>query len=189
MTFAQNYAMFKPGTRVAVIRCSSYKKYNLKGQLGTVVRNGYDQYGKITVDMDTESNPRASMGYFYFKPYELSLVNDDNNDILEENNMQNVVNYVNIAKIQYLDSANPSSFSYANFDVSLKKGDLCVVKSLNHGLGLANVVDIIEQNDIQTCREIVAKVDTQDYDFRVAARKDAAAHVIKFVFEQHSVFA
>ena len=169
------YVLFKEGVRVEVVRCTSYKKHNYKGKLGTVVRNQYGQYGKIVVDLDTEMNPYGCSGYFYFKPHELSLVNECNNDILEEDNMQNnVINYVNIAKIQYLDNSKPSVHNYANFDSTLKKGDLCVVKSLNHGLGLARVVDIIEQNDIQTPREIVAKVDTQDYDFRVAARKDAA---------------
>lgn len=170
------YVLFKEGARVEVVRCTSYKKYGYKGKIGTVVKNQYGQYGKIVVDLDTESNPYGRSGYFYFKPHELSLVTECNNDILEENNnmQNNVINYFNIAKIQYLDSNQASSGNYANFDVTLKKGDLCVVKSLNHGLGLAKVVEIVDQNDIQTPREIVAKVDTQDYDFRVAARKDAA---------------
>ena len=169
------YVLFKEGVRVEVVRCTSYKKYNYKGKLGTVVRNQYGQYGKIIVDLDTEMNPWGRSGHFYFKPHELSLVKECNNDILEEENMQNnVINYINIAKIQYLDNSKPSNYNYANFDPFLKTGDLCVVKSLNHGLGLAKVVEIVEQNDIQTPREIVAKVDTQDYDFRVAARKDAA---------------
>ena len=167
------YAQYEKGKRVRVIRCDSYKKYDYTGCLGTV-RSSSNQYGKIYVRLDNERNPYSCTGLFYFKPYELSLVTECNNDILEDNNMQNVVNYLNIAKIQYLDNNRPSDYNYANFDASLNKGDLCVVKSLNHGLGLAKVIDIIEQNDIQTPREIVARVDTQDYDFRVAARKDAA---------------
>jgi hypothetical protein len=114
------------------------------------------------------------MGYFYFKPRELSIVTDVNTDILEDNTMQNVVNYFNVARIQYLDNNTPSNHYYANFEPSLAVGNLCVVKSLHHGLGLAKVVEILNQNDIPTPREIVAKVDTQNYDFRVAARKDAA---------------
>lgn len=170
------YVLFKEGSRVEVVRCTSYKKRNYKGKLGTVVRNQYGQYGKIIVDLDTEMNPYGCSGYFYFKPHELSLVTECNNDILEEENtmQNNVINYLNIAKIQYLNSDKPSTYNYANFDSALKVGNLCVVKSLNHGLGLAKVIEIIEQNDIQTPREIVARVDTQDYDFRVAARKDAA---------------
>lgn len=169
------YLLFKKGVRVEIVKCTSYKKYDYKGKLGTVVTNQYGQYGKIIVRLDDERNPYGCSGNFYFKPHELSLVTECDNDILEDNNMQNnVINYLNIAKIQYLDNSKSSMHDYANFDSALKKGDLCVVKSLNHGLGLARVIDIIEQNDIQTPREIVAKVDTQDYDFRVAARKDAA---------------
>lgn len=179
MTAADVYVMFKPGARVEVVQCNSYKKYNYKGKIGTVVANQYGQYGKIIVKLDDEINPYSGNGKFYFKPQELALVNKNDNDILEENNMQNITNYLNVAVIKYLDSDRVSNYKYANFDSALHKGDLCVVKSLNHGLGLARVVEIIEQNDIQTVREIVAKVDTQDYDFRVAARKDAAELKVK----------
>ena len=88
--------------------------------------------------------------------------------------MQNITNYLNIATIKYLDSDKVSNYKYANFDPTLSVNDFCVVKSLNHGLGLARVVEIIDQNDLALVREIAAKVDMQDYDFRVAARKDAA---------------
>ena len=171
MTTDEVYARFKKGSRVEVIRCKSYTKHDYTGKIGTVVRNVYGTYGKILVCLDGEVNPYGATDYFYFKPYELSLIN---NDILEENNMQNVVNYYNIVKIQYLDNTKPSSYDYANFDMSLNVNDLCVVASANHGLGLARVTEVICRNDIQTTREIVAKVDTQDYDFRVASRKDAA---------------
>lgn len=174
MTTDEIYLLYKKGSRIVVANNRySYKNKNFVGKFGTVIQNQYGQWGKIIVELDDEYNLRATGGHFYFKPSELSLVND-NNDILEDNNMQNVVNYLNIARIQYLDGGTPSRYNYANFDITLKKDDLCVVKSLNHGLGLAKVVEIIDQNDIQTPREIVAKVDTQDYDFRVAARKDAA---------------
>lgn len=182
MTRGDAYLMFKKGVRVKVVRCFSYKRNDYTGKLGTVIYNYDFQYNKIIVDLDGETNPYSSSGYFSFTPNELRLVpydtlivDDITNDILEENNMQNnVVNYLNIARIQYLDNNQPSSYNYANFDAALKKGDLCVVKSLNHGLGLAKVIDIVDCTDVQTPREIVARVDTQDYDFRVAARKDAA---------------
>lgn len=164
----------KRGVRVEVVGRSSYKKYDYRGKIGTVVKNNYDMYGKILVKLDLIRNPYGASGNFYFKPYELSLVNESNNEILEDNIMQNVVNYFNIARIQYLVNRTPSNHYYANFDHSLAVGNLCVVKSLHHGLGLAKVVEILNQNDIPTPREIVARVDTQDYDFRVAARKDAA---------------
>lgn len=176
MTTDQIYAMFKKDTRVKVVNNRSYKSVNYTGLLGTVRGNQYASYGKIMVRLDDARNYRSATGCFYFKPYELAIVTDDGDtiDILEENNMQNITNYVNVARIQYLDNSTPSNHYYANFDCTLAVGNLCVVKSLNHGLGLAKVVEIIEQNDIKTPREIVARVDTQDYDYRVAARKDAA---------------
>lgn len=174
MTAAEVYKMFDTDTRVRVIRCSSYKKYDYTGLLGTVVSNRYGAYGSIVVKLDGATNPYSGTGRFYFKPHELEIVKECNNDILEENNMQNIINYFNIVKIQYLDNSTPSRWEYANFDSGLKVGDLCVVKSAHHGLGLAKVVEIIDRNDAEVTREIVAKVDTEMYDFRVKARKEAA---------------
>lgn len=168
------YAMFKPGTRIRVRRCTSYSKTDYTGAFGTIVCNKYSVYGKILVDLDGETNPYGTTGYFYFKPSDLEVMIERDNDILEENNMQNVTNYLNIARIQYLDNNTPSRWDYANFDYALKVGDLCVVKSACHGLGLARVTEIIDRNDLEVTREIVAKVDTELYDFRVKARKDAA---------------
>lgn len=148
------------------------KKQNVKGKLGTVVSNEYASYGKIVVQLDDITNHYGCSGNFYFKPRNIEVLNE--NDILEENTMQNVVNYFNIVKIKYLDSAYPTKHDYANFDIFLKVGDLCVVKSLNHGLGLARVTEVIDRNDIKTPREIVAKVDTEHYDSRVESRKQAA---------------
>lgn len=176
MTTEQIYTMFKKETRVQVVGNLSYKKHNYVGEFGTIVENLYNAYGKIAVSLDTCKNPTGRLGYFYFRPLELALVDDNNNilEILEENDMQNVTNYLNIANIKYLDSDKTSIYNYANFDPELKEGDLCVVKSLNHGLGLARVTEIVNTNDAKTPREIVAKVDTHDYDFRVASRKNAA---------------
>lgn len=176
MTTEQVHQTFKIGARVRVIRCSSYKKYDYTGLLGTVVSNRYPVYGTIVVELDGTTNLYSGTDRFYFKPGELSLVTNDN-DILEENNMQNITGYFNIVKIQYLDNATTSRHIYANFDPSLKKGDLCVVASAHHGLGLAKVVDVINDTDprnVQVSREIVAKVDTQDYDYRIKVRKDTA---------------
>jgi hypothetical protein len=93
---------------------------------------------------------------------------------MEENNMHTVTNYLNIAKVKFVDGNNERTYDYANYDVFLKAGDLCVVKTANHGLGLARVVEIIDRNDIETQREIVSIVNTEDYDLRVATRAKAA---------------
>lgn len=177
MTTDDVYSMFESGSRVRVRRCKSYSRHDYTGEFGTVVRNAYGSYGKILVDLDGVTNPYSATGHFYFKPYELEVMYKHDNAISEDNNMQNITGYFNIVKIQYLDNATTSRHIYANFDSSLKEGDLCVVASAHHGLGLAKVVDVISDADprnVQVSREIVTKVDTQDYDYRVAVRKDAA---------------
>jgi hypothetical protein len=167
------YRLLIEGTEVSVkANRNSYRNRDYTGKTGKVIRNQYDSYGKIVVELDDETNPRSGKGYFYFKPNELEIISENNN--MEGNNMQNVTNYINIARIQYLNSNTQSGYYYANFDATLKEGDLVVVKSLNHGLGLAKVTEIVDATDIGTPREIVAKVDTADYDARVATRKTAA---------------
>jgi hypothetical protein len=175
MTTDEIYLLYKRGSRIVVANNRySYKNKNLIGKFGTVIENQYGQYGKIIVNLDDEYNLRATGGRFYFKPSELSLVNDSASDIEEDNTMQNITNYVNITKMRFIDGNNSSTYDYANFDPELKEGDLCVVKSAHHGLGIAKVVEFVDQNDIQTQREIVAKVDTTAYDARVANRAKAA---------------
>lgn len=181
MTTDDVYSMFKSGSQVRVRRCRSYSRHDYTGEFGTVVRNAYGFYGKILVELDGVTNPHSATGCFYFKPNELEIMYKRDDDILEENNMQTITNYYNIAKIQYLDNATVSRHHYANFDPFLKEGDLCVVKSAHHGLGLAKVVEVIvvDPRDNQVTREIVAKVDTQDYDNREAVRKEAAELKVK----------
>lgn len=174
MTTEMMYSIYKSGLRVRVVKNRSYKKHDYTGYTGTIVRNQYASFGNIIVALDNVVNPYGQSGHFYFKPHELAIINSLDINILEDNNMEPVVNYFNIVKIQYLNSDKPSDYQYANFDPELKGGDLCVVKSLNHGLGLARVIEVIDQNDVKTVREIVAKVNTTDYDFRVKARKDVA---------------
>jgi hypothetical protein len=174
MTQDQIYTIFKPGARVEIIRCDSYKKYDYKGKLGTVILNQYGQYGKILVELDTERNPYSVVGHFYFKPSELSLVNETNDDILEENTMNNIANYLNLVKIEYVEDNKLSNHTYANFDSSIVKGDMVIVSTPYAGLALGTVVEVIERNDVNTTNEVVSKVDTTAYDARVANRAKAA---------------
>lgn len=162
------------GMRVVVnANQTSYKKSYL-GCPGTVIKDLTFPYDKFEVALDGEDNVRSMSGHFYFKGFELSAATDNTIDILEENNMQNITNYLNIAKIRFIDGNNSSTYEYANFDPSLKEGDMCVVKSAHNGLGVATVVEIINRTDIQTLREVVAKVDTEAYDLRVANRAQMA---------------
>lgn len=161
---------FEVGSRVKVIKQKSYKSVNLIGECGTI----RDLSGsRIRVKLDNMRNPNSSYGAFYFVPGELEIIDE----LMEVKSMQNnITNYLNIAKIKFIDNvyANSKTYEYANFDASLKAGDVCVVKSANHGFGLATVEEIVERNDIVTQREIVAKVDTDAYKERIANRAKAA---------------
>lgn len=162
-------AGFEVGMRVEVIRQHKYKKYKFTGLVG-VVESNYGN-GSITVKFDNLRNTASSRGVFYFEPADLKIIDEN----MEEKNMEKITNYLNAVKIQYLDSSTPNYIIYANFDAFLQVGDLCVVKSAHHGLGLAKVVEVIDRNDYEiSSREIVARVDDADYKARVAARTKAA---------------
>lgn len=164
--------IFGVGARVKVIRQpNKYWKDKLVGLIGTV----RSESGKsISVIFDTVQNERSSYGCFYFKVTELELMDEPNNEIMEEKNMPKITNYFNAVTVQFIGDVNPCPCVYANFDEGLKVGDLCVVKPAHHELALARVAKIIDKNAIELQREIVAKVYTDDYDFRVEMRNKAA---------------
>ena len=162
---------FAIGDRVRVIRQSCYKKYNLLNAIGVV--DSHYGYSKIAVKFDGIMNDQSARGVFYFSPADLVVV-DDICIAKEENTMPNVTNYFNAVKIKFLDGPNTCGHIYANFEADLKVGDLCVVKPAHHDFALARVVEVIDKNDFDTPREIVAKVQTEWYDERVANRAKAA---------------
>jgi hypothetical protein len=145
----------------------------------TVIENCYNAFGKIKVELDTVRNPGVKHGCFYFQPYELEVVNETNDDILEENTMNNnnkndITNYLNTVKVKFVDDNKFSSNKYANFDSTIATGDMVVLNTPYAGLELATVVEIIDSNDVGCTGEVVAKVDTTAYDARVANRAKAA---------------
>lgn len=163
---------FKTGMRVRVIKQHKYLNTKLIGKLGTV-KSGYGT--EVTVMIDGVMNSYSGSGHFYFKPSELEIIDEFDNNMEENTNMPNITNYLNAVKIQYIDNIAPSGYIYANFEPDVKVGDLCVIKSGHHGLGLAKVVEVIDRNDFEvSTREVVAKVDTSFYDDRVVNRAKAA---------------
>ena len=90
--------------------------------------------------------------------------------------MQKLTGFVNIAVIQFLDEKTPfRTYEYANYDADVAVGDLCVVMSAHHGMGLAEVQEIkaTPAEDIFG-REIVGKVDITNFTARVEKREKAA---------------
>ena len=171
MTYLDFKYNLRPGMHVKVVRQHKYANINLIGKIGTV-KQLYTT--EATVHIDGLRNQYSATGYFYLKASDIEIINVYNTVMEENNNMPNVTNYLNAVKIQYVDNIGPSGFIYANYDPDVKVGDLCVIKSGHHGLGLARIVEVIDQNNFETCREVVAKVNTESYDERVKNRAKAA---------------
>lgn len=162
------------GMRVMVLYHKAYKTMSLAGLVGTV-KSSYCG-NNIAVKLDDLRNDNSSYGYFYFSRNELTIVNEteNENNNMEENTMSKITNYLNGVKIKFAGDATPSRYVYANFDPSLAVNDTCVVKTPNNPMEVATVVEILDGNDYETDREIVAKVDMTDYNFRVETRVKAA---------------
>lgn len=162
--------MFEPGMRIVVTSSRSYHGHNFKGRFGTVTTNWYG--GSIGVTMDDIKNPRSKYGYFYFGKGELEPVNVPNNK-MEEKNMTKITNHLNVAYVTLCDGRDrPTVYGCANFDESLTDGYLCVFNS--YGVYRLGRVIEIKENDGTACfHEIVARVDTLDYDNRITTRKAA----------------
>ena len=159
------------GAQVRVIRQSKYKTTRLLGEIG-IVRSTYPGSGSIPVEFNGNYNTASSRGYYYFKRNELELVKDEND--MEENNMEVITNYLNVVKVQYMSDRKPSDYKYVNFDPELKVGDVCITKYSGDCYGVAKVVEILDDTDAKTDREIVSKVDMSAYNKRVTNRAKAA---------------
>ena len=162
------------GDRVKVIDQTEYENFNLVGKIGTVISTFGSGIGKIAIKLDDAYNPYSAKGYFYIPDINLDIVDTYSNNIKEKNQMNNITNYLNIANVKFVDQLNDRIYEYANFEPDLKAGDICVVMSEKHGMGLATVIEIVDRNDIETQREVVAKVYTGGYDSRVTLRAKVA---------------
>lgn len=166
-------------TRVRVIAVEAgpngdYKSKILIGKLGTI-KLKCDSYGKFGIELDDIQNNRSCLGLFYFRPEEIEVViNHDN----EEDNMTvsttNITGYVNAIRVKYIGESNRCSYVFASFEPDLQVGDLVVVKPAHHSISLARVDEILEGTDYETVREVVSKVDTSAYNERVKVRNQVA---------------
>ncbi len=160
---------FQKGQRVVVTGSGHYKgkHVGLAGEVFSV----YDT--NVGVRLDNLRNSRSGYGVFYYKPCD--LIREETKEIKEDKNMQKMTNFVNVAEVQFLDEKVPfRTYEYANYDPNLAAGDLCVVMSAHHGMGLAEVLEIKQTPTEDLYREIVSKVDTADFNTRVERRKKAA---------------
>ena len=152
------------------------------GKKGTVVKATNKR-----VDVSFESgfyskvltlNP-LSLELLFLNPNGDTYENKNNNK-KGENNM--LMGKFHVAKIKFIEGTNISrEYNYALYDTNIVGGDYVVVKSANHGMGIAQVVDIIPecyvtQAMLDYCnegREIISAFDMTAYEDRVEKRKKA----------------
>lgn len=80
-----------------------------------------------------------------------------------------------IAQVSFLEGYNTNKvYPYACYDLSMTAGDICVVKTESHGLGIAKIIEIGGKTDEKITREIICKCDFSDYNNREANRKRRA---------------
>lgn len=166
-----SYHEFVVGDRVEVVKQpAKYRKVSV-GMTGIVT----SVYGpsSIRVCLDNMHNASSQYGDYYFEHKELKRINELNNEG-SNNDMSNttvMTGNFRVAEMQFIDGNNTNrKYLYACYDAGIEPSDICVVKTLNHGFGIAKVVGFIS-TDETIRREIVCKVDFTEYDKRVATRK------------------
>ena len=165
-----SYVQFSCGDRVEVTRAVPKYKAVKPGMKGTVQQV---YAGNIRVGLDGLCNCASTYGAYYFDAKDLKLIEEDNNELNNEGRTTIMIGNYRIAKVQYIDGDNNLGlkYRYACYDAEIQVGDVCVVKSKNHGFGIAKVVEFVEDDGNELVREIVTKVDFSAYEQRVQDRK------------------
>lgn len=134
------------------------------------------------VKIDNRYNHYSSKGLYYFNSSELRLSKEyEQNNIYNkgEENMNKIIGNYRVAKVRFLEGSNTyHTYNYALFDDEIQLYDNCVVKSANHGFGIASIEEIIDNiDDISVTdsngniREIVCKIDMSAFHKRIKDRQ------------------
>ena len=151
------------GVKVKILTNAGYRdKY--VGELGIVERNNQFSGGTIGVRLDNYTNKSSGYGIFWFEKSKLEVIERKDEIIMFEN--------FKVAGISFLEGTNTNAvYAYALYDDTVTVGDIVVVQSGHHGLGIARVVDIDASGENTKAvqyggREIIAKVDFSAYEER-----------------------
>lgn len=151
------------GIRVKV-HCTSKYGGRINCKVGTVVYNA--GYGTVGVSIDDEFNYQSERGLYYFTETQLEIFTETKGEqtIMDGN--------YRVALVKFIEGSNTDrAYEYACYDNNLNVNDTVVVKSANHGFGIAVITNFIENVGQQITREIVCKADFTAYNNRIAARK------------------
>lgn len=154
----------KIGDRVRVKK-SSYQRADLRGYVGTV-RNNYQ--GNVAVQLDEVHNEYSRLDCFYFKEKYLEKITEG--ETVMNNKIMDGDFRVALVRFEFDGTNADKTYKYACYDKDIYVDDICVVKSANHGFGIARVVGLEPKTDEPITREIVCKADFTAFYTREAMR-------------------
>ena len=158
-----NNAKFNKGDIVEII-----SECNSKGSLGTVVgySNPYHSgFQYVVVELKNGS-------IYKYSPTNLKMISTSKYN--EENETE--LNNFKVATIKFLEGTNTNkTYYYALYD-AMSVGDKVVVKSGHHGFGIAEIVNIENENHnkVEYGREIICYIDFSSYEGRINKSKRLA---------------
>lgn len=181
---------FNKGDKVTIYKIplnisGSIKYSDLTIGLCGIVQYAYNNNCGVGVKIDNRYNHNSSKGLYYFNQSELRLSKEyEQNDTYNkgEENMSKIIGNYRVAKVRFLEGSNTyNTYNYALFDDEIQQYDNCVVKSANHGFGIAVIEEIIDDVDnisvtdnYGNIREIVCKIDMSAFNKRIDDRLRAS---------------
>lgn len=143
-----------------------------EGELGIVENTRLLENGqnKVGIRLSNFENARSATGLFWFDKNKIEIIESEENMMLKG---------FKVAGICFLEGSNTESvYPYALYDEDIQKGDIVVVQSGHHGLGIAQVENIDAKEytpeDVKYGREIIAKVDFTAFNDRKAKAERVA---------------
>lgn len=148
------------GKRVKIINVKRKQKYHkLLDMIGVVERTSS---GEIGVLVDGMFNEASSYGVFWFKSYEI--------EIMEDNKM---TGFNKVAIVNLLEDYNKKDYGFALYETEfrvLSEGDLVVVNARgknNRVLGIVKEVMNLDEFDKCVNAQVVAVVNMDAYNVRI----------------------
>lgn len=157
------------GSRIIVLTTHKQRYKNVVGRFGTITQSG-SEYPEIGVNLDGMVNHASLGGIFWFRKYEVELLENyekKNGGVIMEGNYK-------IAVVNLVNDCNKKDYGYALFE-NAQVGDWVVVNSLG-AAQLGAVVRIVDKSDFTTIitKEVIGVVSMDTYNQRVQERERLA---------------